>query len=320
MWRCSKCGEEIEDRFDACWNCGTAQDGAPCPTFHAEADDPAVPDRGPDPELPPKSAEEIEAERILNERIVELCSAANIIEADAVCELLEEAGIQSRIVGDNLSAAAGCLPLGEATSPRLWVRETDADHARQVIDQWHKQEENQPPEPPESDEPSAIDLPVEPDETPLSSDVPFRFLSQGFFLAGFACVAAGAIWAWQNWNARSIWSAETKARIVTLGRPQFDYFFPQQHDRNLPLQPPAPSDLSIRYSFDATYAYVVEGKRYDAHLPIDNIGDVPRHIAVRYKPQDPAEHIVGSIAPPWIILLFSFATAAILSLVGWQFR
>ncbi len=25
MWRCPKCGEEIEDQFDACWNCLTAR-------------------------------------------------------------------------------------------------------------------------------------------------------------------------------------------------------------------------------------------------------------------------------------------------------
>lgn len=29
MWTCIKCGERIEDRFDACWKCGTSQDGAP---------------------------------------------------------------------------------------------------------------------------------------------------------------------------------------------------------------------------------------------------------------------------------------------------
>ena len=27
MWKCKNCGEEIEDTFDACWNCGTGKDG-----------------------------------------------------------------------------------------------------------------------------------------------------------------------------------------------------------------------------------------------------------------------------------------------------
>ncbi len=27
MWKCKKCGEELEDTFDACWQCGTPDDG-----------------------------------------------------------------------------------------------------------------------------------------------------------------------------------------------------------------------------------------------------------------------------------------------------
>jgi hypothetical protein len=29
MWKCSKCGEEVEDDFEVCWNCSTAKDGTP---------------------------------------------------------------------------------------------------------------------------------------------------------------------------------------------------------------------------------------------------------------------------------------------------
>jgi len=31
MWTCSKCNEQLDDRFDSCWQCGTAQDGTPPP-------------------------------------------------------------------------------------------------------------------------------------------------------------------------------------------------------------------------------------------------------------------------------------------------
>ena len=27
MWQCPKCDEQLEDAFDACWNCGTEKDG-----------------------------------------------------------------------------------------------------------------------------------------------------------------------------------------------------------------------------------------------------------------------------------------------------
>jgi hypothetical protein len=26
-WKCPKCGEEVEEQFDECWNCGTAKPG-----------------------------------------------------------------------------------------------------------------------------------------------------------------------------------------------------------------------------------------------------------------------------------------------------
>jgi len=33
MWKCSKCGEQVEAEFDACWNCGTSQNGREDPSF-----------------------------------------------------------------------------------------------------------------------------------------------------------------------------------------------------------------------------------------------------------------------------------------------
>ncbi len=33
MWTCAKCNEQIEDTFDACWNCGTNAEGAQNPNF-----------------------------------------------------------------------------------------------------------------------------------------------------------------------------------------------------------------------------------------------------------------------------------------------
>lgn len=37
MWRCSKCGEEVEDDFDVCWNCQTGKDGAVSETYSLAA-------------------------------------------------------------------------------------------------------------------------------------------------------------------------------------------------------------------------------------------------------------------------------------------
>jgi len=40
MWRCKKCGEDIEDLFDACWACGTSREGVEDPLFKPVVDQP----------------------------------------------------------------------------------------------------------------------------------------------------------------------------------------------------------------------------------------------------------------------------------------
>jgi hypothetical protein len=38
MWQCVKCREEVEENFDACWNCGTSRDGTEDPYFRKTED------------------------------------------------------------------------------------------------------------------------------------------------------------------------------------------------------------------------------------------------------------------------------------------
>lgn len=41
MWTCLRCGEQIEDGFDACWQCGTDREGQIDPNFrHADEPEP----------------------------------------------------------------------------------------------------------------------------------------------------------------------------------------------------------------------------------------------------------------------------------------
>ena len=320
MWQCPNCGEQIDDAFDACWKCGAAQDGTPAAVFHAEPSDPAVPDLGSDPETPAETAEDAEAARAMRERIVELCSAADMAEADGVCELLEEeAGIRARVVGGFLGAAAGCLPLGEATAPRVWVRESDAAHAREIIEQWRRRQTTEPVEFPESDEWPDVESAVDPDESPLPSDVRLRFLSQGFFIAGMVCVALGSIWAWQERVKVSTYSAATIACEVGTpsGHRRIAYI---SRDPNLPLQPSAPAWYFYDSSATAHYAYVVDGKHYPANLTYNVIEKLPSRTAIHYDPRHPAEHVVGEITPPWVPLLLAFAVGSFLCFVGHQFR
>ena len=41
MWHCSKCGEDIDDNFDVCWNCGTSRDGTQDPAFRRDGEAPS---------------------------------------------------------------------------------------------------------------------------------------------------------------------------------------------------------------------------------------------------------------------------------------
>lgn len=43
MWVCTKCGEQIEDQFAACWNCGTTIDGSPVFTRPKSEEDSKAP-------------------------------------------------------------------------------------------------------------------------------------------------------------------------------------------------------------------------------------------------------------------------------------
>jgi hypothetical protein len=69
---------------------------------------------------------------------VEVYTAREISEAQFVLNLLADADIEARIVGEPLGAAAGRLPQLDAM-PRVWVRASDAERARSLIGQYQRQ-------------------------------------------------------------------------------------------------------------------------------------------------------------------------------------
>jgi hypothetical protein len=70
--------------------------------------------------------------------LVEIYSAGDAIEANAVCDALAEAGIESQIIGENLHNALGDIPFTIA-GPRVWTMEGDATRARIVIQEWSRE-------------------------------------------------------------------------------------------------------------------------------------------------------------------------------------
>lgn len=62
--------------------------------------------------------------------IIEVYSAADLTEAYFLRDMLGDAGIEARVVGDRLT---GMLPPGEETAPRLWVFRCDEQRARELL-------------------------------------------------------------------------------------------------------------------------------------------------------------------------------------------
>ena len=87
-----------------------------------------------DPEIAEATFSEADADRV-----VEVYSAANSVEAHGLHGILEERGIRAEVVGESLANAAGRLPLGQSIAPRIWVREGDAGRAREIIEEYASQ-------------------------------------------------------------------------------------------------------------------------------------------------------------------------------------
>ena len=86
----------------------------------------------------PEIAEATFSEAASN-RLAEVYSAANGLEAHSLRAVLEERGIRAEVVGETLQTAAGDLPLGQSLAPRIWVWEGDAGRARELIEEFTSQ-------------------------------------------------------------------------------------------------------------------------------------------------------------------------------------
>jgi hypothetical protein len=71
-------------------------------------------------------------------RLVEVYRAQNSPQAHLLRSALEDAGIHALIDGDLLQGAVGQIPAGWASAPRILVEESDAAHARQLLESWER--------------------------------------------------------------------------------------------------------------------------------------------------------------------------------------
>jgi hypothetical protein len=318
MWTCPNCGEAIDDVFDACWKCGTNRDGTRAADFPVEPSDAKTPDPRAEPDPPDDAA--AAANDPKNERIVELCSAANTVEAYAIRALLEEAGIQTCVVGDSLGNAAGGLPLGETTAPRVWVREEDVARAREVIDAQTAsafQQENSPAADDEAGTPDAASPPEDapsddalPEDAPGESDARSQGHGRGWLTVGLACLVLGTLLAWHDWMTWHKYSG-TAQGVIAQYLPRYSIHSPPGSE--IPI-PRVNSNISSWY--EVQYAFVVNGKTYysvDRHCQ-----RLVHRVSIHYDPHDPASNLRGSLTSPWWVLAFTLAIGGSLVLIGYN--
>jgi hypothetical protein len=70
---------------------------------------------------------------------VQVYVARDMTEAQFVCDLLTDAGIGARVVGEPLGMASGKIPPLEAT-PRIWVRADEVPGARAILDEYRQRQ------------------------------------------------------------------------------------------------------------------------------------------------------------------------------------
>ncbi len=302
MWRCPNCGEGIDDVFDACWKCGTAQDGTSASNPPGE---PQEPEAAAPTSQPPSLAGADEDSRSLSGdakhgRIVELCAARNSAEAYSYCSWLEEAGIRCRVVGEFLGGAAGSLPLGYTIAPRIWVREEDAARARDIIDGWISRSDQEASISSAEDE--GVDIDTVSKESPTSArGTGHPWLGSGLALLGLTCVLAGAIWAGLNWTTMRACSAVAEG-VFERYRPHFSMY-----------SPPPPQRPMFSMWCDAEYAFMVKGRVYYSYCGSEGL---VRYVLIHYDPRDPTANFVRSPILPWQILISAMGIGGSLLIVG----
>src|SRR6516162_1095696 len=55
MWKCTKCGQKVDDAYEICWACGTTVDGVENPHFLDEVNWSKEKPAGPDGDVAPES-------------------------------------------------------------------------------------------------------------------------------------------------------------------------------------------------------------------------------------------------------------------------
>jgi hypothetical protein len=252
------------------------------------------------------------------DRVVELCSAANDIEAHALCAVLNEAGIRARVAGVVLENAVGMLPLGESTAPRIWVLASEAARARETLDEWLQQDGSGTEEESETSEPAdTLEQPPEgqaEEQEPTTLDAAAAHASRVTGVLGLVCLLIGVVWAWRNWEQVRTYSRTAEGIFWNDTISGFE----SQRSVFADLPISGQRGTTVRPKFDTLFVYRVDGVYY--WLTLRDTGLPPSSVVVCYDPRNPGRAVLGPLVPPWYPLLFGVAIGAFLWFVAYKFR
>jgi hypothetical protein len=330
MWHCPACNEALDDAFDVCWNCGTDRVGLADPLFRRATDDASTPNSGPEDEISDgdsDTADQPPAAKNTTDRtkILELCSAADVVEANAIADVLEAAGIRVSIVGDALQGSAGGTPLGEATSPRLWISSEDLQRAMEALAEYRirnlddiQRDQEEPPADEIDADYDAWMAETEVVEEPPDEERPRRdvgLLGVLLALIGMGSIAAGVGYGLKNHQLSARYSAWAVANSV-LTKPWLEW-----NSNRITTVPDLREHWCGGYytpKWTTGYCYNVGGAWYRVVVA----GDAPPNntIVIRYDPENPSDYQIKEMLPPAWCVAIGLASAVFLFFFAYQFR
>jgi hypothetical protein len=256
------------------------------------------------------------------DRIVEVYSGSNVLEAHSLRAILEEEGIPSHVVGEALGNAAGWLPLGETTSPRIWVCKDDESRAVEIIGAWLNEHRSNMPLAEDGDDGESDEPIVEVTEQASTGNEPVTLVGKLMATVGVGCILASIPYAMQCRTALQEYEGTAKA-ILVESKPRLSF---QLHvdsrdtrpRRDLPFLNWSKLVVTSIAVHDCRYRYDVGGKAH--YAKITRPFDAPPSVTVCYNPRDPADHVIGTLTPPWLPLVVGGVSGLFLVFVAFQFR
>jgi Putative prokaryotic signal transducing protein len=144
MWKCSKCGQKVDDSYEICWACGTTVDGVENPHFLEEVNWSKEKPAGPESDVAPES-------------LVTLTKCSLPPQAHAIRVRLESEGIPVFLF-DEFTITMDWLLSNAIGGVKVQVPEPYLERARAIMG-IVEQEEAEEEEHDDEDEESADDAP-----------------------------------------------------------------------------------------------------------------------------------------------------------------